>query len=156
MTGVPGEMYVGFASNASCTAPLTVSYGATPALGRTATARGTLMTSLMTTPLCIFGATMTDLAAGTAYYQIEGDDTVFDFAAGPTQKEGINYLVMGDYGAANDVAEEQLIAEVATKTWSLCIYSGDMACQSRAYVSGSLSVGRHHLPHLSPPMRRQF
>jgi hypothetical protein len=129
LTGVAGEMHVSFASNVpSCSgAAIGVSYGPTPDVPLRAAAAGALLTSGMATPLCIFGATMTGLPAGTAYYKIDGSTELFSFVAGAPARAGGNvYLVMADYGAENDVAQEQLVAEGKSGSWDAIIYGGDM------------------------------
>lgn len=129
LTGVAGEMHVSFVSNASCAAPVAVAYGGAPgALSRSADAAGALLTSGMDVPICIFSATLTGLAAGsTTYYRIDGDNETRAFANAPQRAGGNVYLVMGDYGTENDVAQAQLVAENAAKMWDAIVYAGDMA-----------------------------
>lgn len=149
LTGVAGEMHVSFASNRSCDARVTVAYGPTPALGSTATATGALLSAGMDTPLCIFGAVLTGVARGGArtYYKVDGDATGFSFVAEPARAGGNVYLVMADYGAENDISEEQLTAEAAAGAFDATIYSGDMAYD---FPSNGGLVGNEFMRTLEP------
>jgi hypothetical protein len=156
LTGVASEMHVSFVSNASCSSQVGVSFGDSPALGERAMARGALMTSGMDSPICIFSATMTGLAAGaTHYYRIDGDNRTFDFPVAPVRPGGNVYLVMADYGTENDVSQAKLIAEAEAGAWDAIIYSGDMVRrlrrrqprrQRRAHSRYSRRPNHHHHP----------
>jgi hypothetical protein len=129
LTGVAGEMSVSFASNRSCDETVTVAYGPTPSFGSAATATGALLTSGMDTPLCIFGAVLTGVARGGArtYYKVDGDGSGFSFVYEPVRAGGLRYLVMADYGAENDISQQQLVEDASAGLFDATIYSGDMA-----------------------------
>jgi hypothetical protein len=127
VTGVPGEMHISFVSDAPCSQPLRVAYGPTPDVALNASAAGAMLRTDMAAPICIFGVTLAGLAqGGTTFYRIDGSNETFSFPVAPSRPGGNVYLVMGDFGTTNDVAQQHLVEEGAARAWDAIIYSGDM------------------------------
>jgi hypothetical protein len=152
VTGVETEMHVSWAEVGACSTSGTVTYGpsatnatgaagaaagaaaGTPApLRATVDASGYLYKTGMTTPICLWDATMTGLTRNALYdYTLSnsasapGGDVTFTFTAPPDdgRRGGKVYAVYADLGMTNDVSMAQITAEAKAGVYDMVIHPG--------------------------------